>query len=241
MYVLAFKHAPLEGLGFIAAALERHHIAVAQASACEMVAQASACEVVAQASACEFAARSAPAGLILMGGPMSANDDLPWVPHELAAIREAANRGIPVLGVCLGAQLIARALGARVYPNAEKEIGWSPLHFTEAAALDPLFHGFSGPETVFQWHAETFDLPPAAEHLAFSSACRHQAFRVGANVYGLQFHLEVTPEMVADWLRQDAACGDLREATAPVDPYAHAARLAEVAATVFDRWCGLLH
>jgi GMP synthase-like glutamine amidotransferase len=222
MYVLAFKHAPLEGLGSIAAALQRHKVA--------------------QASACETGTPGPPAGLILMGGPMSANDDLPWVPHELAAIREALHRGIPVLGVCLGAQLIARALGARVYPNTEKEIGWSPVHFTAAAAVDPLFHGFSDPETVFQWHAETFDLPPGAEHLAFSSACRHQAFRVGANVYGLQFHLEVTPGIVADWLRQDAACGgDLREATAPIDPSAHASRLAEVAATVFDRWCGLLH
>jgi GMP synthase-like glutamine amidotransferase len=223
MYLLAFKHAPLEGLGSIAAVLERHHIAVAHASACET------------------GTSGPPAGLILMGGPMSANDDLPWVPHELAAIREAANRGIPVLGVCLGAQLIARALGARVYPNAEKEIGWSPVHFTAAAAADPLFHGFSDPETVFQWHAETFDLPPGAEHLAYSSACRHQAFRVGANVYGLQFHLEVTPGIIADWLHQDAACAISARQPEPVDPYAHASRLAEVAATVFDRWCGLLH
>src|ERR1035438_104393 len=221
MHVLTFKHAPLEGLGSIAAALQRHKVA--------------------QASACEVGTPGPPAGLILMGGPMSAHDHPPLVPHELAAIREAVLRGIAVLGVCLGSQLIARALGARVYRNAEKEIGWSPLHFTQAAAADPLFHGFSDPETVFQWHAETFDLPPGAEHLAYSSACRHQAFRVGGNVYGIQFHLEVTPEIVADWLRQDAACGDLREATAPIDPYAHASRLAEVAATVFDRWCGLLH
>ena len=146
-----------------------------------------------------------------------------------------------MLGVCLGAQLIARALGSRVYRNTEKEIGWSPLHFTPAAASDPLFRGFSSPETVFQWHAETFDLPPEAEHLAYSSACRHQGFRVGRNVYGIQFHLEVTPEIVEEWLRQDAACGHLREAPSPIDPHAHAARLAEVAATVFDRWCALLH
>ena len=105
------------------------------------------------------------AGLILMGGPMSANDDLPWIPPEIATIREAVHRGIPVLGICLGAQLIARALGARVYRNPEKEIGWSSLQWTAAASADPLFHGFRDPETVFQWHGETFDLPPGAEHL----------------------------------------------------------------------------
>jgi GMP synthase (glutamine-hydrolysing) len=171
---------------------------------------------------------------------MSANDDLPWIPHEIAAIQEAVHRGIPVLGICLGSQLIARALGARVYRNTEKEIGWFPLHWTSAAAADPLFHGFSDPQTVFQWHGETFDLPPGAQHLAYSAACRHQAFRVG-NVYGIQFHLEVTPPIIEDWLRQDAACGDLREATAAIDPHAHAVRLAELAATVFDRWCRLLH
>ena len=225
MPVLAFRHAPLEGIGSIAAALQRNRIS---------------CHEVGPLAPSPGAQR-APQGLILMGGPMSANDDLPWIPREIAAIREAVLRGIPVLGVCLGAQLIARALGARVYPNAEKEIGWSPVHFTEAAASDPLFHGFSGPETVFQWHADTFDLPPGAEHLAWSRACRHQAFRVGRNVYGLQFHLEVTPEIIAGWLRQDAACGDLREAHAPIDPHAHAGRLAEFAAAVFDRWCRLLH
>jgi len=226
MQVLAFQHAPLEGIGSIAAALERHNIACWTLD----VEQASGPLDIGEAS-----------GLILMGGPMSANDDLPWVPREIDAIRAAAQSGIPVLGVCLGAQLIARALGARVYRNPEKEIGWSPLHWTETAAADPLFHGLSDPETVFQWHGETFDLPRGAEHLAYSAACRHQAFRVGANVYGMQFHLEVTPEIIEEWLRQDAACEDLREAAAPIDPYAHSARLAEVAGMVFDRWCGLLH
>ena len=234
MQVLAFRHAPMEGIGSIAAALDRSGIG------CRIVDAGRAPETGAQKPAPGAGAQSAPSGLILMGGPMSVNDDLPWIAPELAAIREAVARGIPVLGVCLGAQLIARALGARVYPNPQKEIGWSPVDWTPAAATDPLFHGFSGPETVFQWHGETFDLPPGAQHLASSAACRHQAFRVGGNVYGLQFHLEVTPEIIGQWLQQDAACGDLREATAPIDPHAHAARLAAVAATVFDRWCDLL-
>jgi GMP synthase-like glutamine amidotransferase len=219
MHVLAFQHAPLEGMGSIAAALERHGIACRTTTS----------------------GRSSPSGLILMGGPMSANDDLPWIPHEIAAIREAVKLDIPVLGICLGAQLIARALGARVYANPKKEIGWSPIHWTPAAATDRLFHGLPNPETVFQWHGETFDLPPGAEHLAYSAGCRHQVFRVGRSAYGIQFHPEVTPAIIEDWLQQDAACGSLREATAPIDPYAHAAGLAETAATVFDRWCGLLN
>ena len=230
MHVLAFQHAPSEGIGSIAGALERRHIA------CRTVDFTATSPL----GPTNHGERGSPAGLILMGGPMSANDDLPWVAQQIAAIREAVHRDIPVLGVCLGAQLIARALGARVYRNPEKEIGWSPLHWTVAGAADPLFHGFSDPETVFQWHGETFDLPRGAEHLAYSAACRHQAFRVNGNVYGIQFHLEVTPQIIEDWLRQDAACGDLREATAPIDPFAHASRLAEVAATVFDRWCQFL-
>jgi len=145
-----------------------------------------------------------------------------------------------VLGICLGAQLIARALGARVYPNGEKEIGWSSLNWTAAAHTDALFHGLPDPQMVFQWHGETFDLPPGAGHLAYSDVCRNQAYRAGTNIYGIQFHLEVTPEMIAEWLRQDDACGEAREAAAPIDPHAHAAALADAADTVFDRWCRLL-
>lgn len=226
MHVLVFRHAPLEGIGLIADALERHHIASRTA---DLYLDHAAAPDIADA-----------AGLILMGGPMSANDDLPWLRHEIGAIQQAVQRAIPVLGVCLGAQLIARALGARVYRNPKKEIGWSRLDWTEAAQDDPLFTGFRDPETVFQWHAETFDLPAGAELLAHGDVCRNQALRAHGNVYALQFHLEVTPEIVADWLRQDAACGELREAAAPIDPNAHASRLAVVAATVFDRWCGLL-
>ena len=107
------------------------------------------------------------------------------------------------------------------------------------AKTDPLFGGFPSPETVFHWHGETFDLPEGAQLLAYSDACRRQAFRIAGNVYGLQFHLEVTPEMIQDWCRHDETCGAAREMEAPIDPHANTSRLAEVAATVFDRWCGL--
>lgn len=180
------------------------------------------------------------AGLILMGGPMSANDDLPYIHSELKLIEQAARKGLPVLGICLGAQLIAKALGASVYPNHVKEIGWYPFEWTEAAGRDALHRGLSGSETVFQWHGETFDLPPGAELLASSAECRHQAFRIGANIYGFQYHLEVTPEMIAEWLDQDAQCGALREATQPIDPRTNSARLERLGAQVFGGWCSLV-
>jgi GMP synthase-like glutamine amidotransferase len=144
-----------------------------------------------------FAAEEAPAldgidMLIAMGGPMSVNDEaaLPWLKSEKQAVREAVARNLPVLGVCLGAQLIASALGARVYPNPVKEIGWFPIQGVRGAESALAFP----PEClVFHWHGETFDLPPGATHLARSAACRHHAFQVGRKVVGLQFHLEMTP------------------------------------------------
>jgi len=225
MHVLAFRHVPFENLGLIADSLEEHDIK---------------CRYVDQYEDPRPPAVDEAEGLIFMGGPMSVNDDLPYIRQELRLIEEAVACGKPVLGVCLGAQLIAKALGGRVYRNPVKEIGWFPVRFTEAARTDPLFADFSAPEIVFHWHGETFDLPPGADLLAFSDACRHQAFRVGPNVYGLQFHLEVTPEMIADWCVQDANCGDMREIEAPIDPHCNAPRLRELSRQIFGRWCGLL-
>src|SRR5579862_2188035 len=145
MHVLAFRHARLEGIGSIAGALDRHGILCRPVDLYRNTVPSGVPRVPDAADA---------AGLIFMGGPMSVNDDLPWLPIEIAAIQQAVQRGIPVLGICLGAQLIARALGARVYPNLVKEIGWSNLEWTEAARDDPLFAGFREPETVFQWHGE---------------------------------------------------------------------------------------
>ena len=159
-------------------------------------------------------------GVIIMGGPMSANDPLPELAAELALIEQAVNAKVPVLGICLGAQLIARALGARVYRNSVSEIGWAPVYLTPAGKADPLLGGIASSSPFFHWHGETFDLPSGAEWLAYSDRCRHQAFRYGRNVYGLQFHPEITAEMIADWCAQPANCGDVAGLDGPIDPRA---------------------
>lgn len=130
--------------------------------------------------------------LVLMGGGMSVNDTdtLSWLTPELVFITQTLAAGKPVFGVCLGAQLIARALGARVYPGKEKEIGWFE---TTRVAGDLLPERF----TPLHWHGETFDLPDGAERLAQTPACANQVMRVGPRVIGVQFHLESTPESVA--------------------------------------------
>ena len=171
---------------------------------------------------------------------MSANDDLPYLRHEIEILSRAIHEGRPVLGICLGAQLIAKAAGARVYRNPRKEIGWFEIRLTESGAADPLFAGVPPAETVFHWHGETFDLPPGAAWLASSDYCRHQAFRLGRAVYGLQFHLEVTPAMIAQWCTEDENCGDVRELEAPLDTDRNQDRLAQLSELVFGHWCDLL-
>jgi GMP synthase-like glutamine amidotransferase len=135
--------------------------------------------------------------LVVMGGPMSANDEgkLPWLVQEKQFIRSSVQAGKPVLGVCLGAQLIASAMGARVYQNHEKEIGWFPVQGVPSIGSSTFRFPYS--TEVFHWHGETFDLPPGAIQLARSEACENQAFQLERNVIGLQFHLEMTPEGAA--------------------------------------------
>lgn len=178
MKVHVFQHAPFEDLGSIRGWLDERGAEVSYT-------RFFAGEAIAVLAGFDL--------LIAMGGPMSANDeaDWPWLKDEKLALRDAIARDIRVLGVCLGAQLIASALGARVYPNAVKEIGWFPI---QALTGSEASFGFPSECTVFHWHGETFDLPEGATPLARSAACKHQAFQLKRNVIGLQFHLEMTPD-----------------------------------------------
>lgn len=214
--VVVFRHVPAEGLGIIAECLDAAGLNWAYA------------DLPGGIPAPPLDSASA---LIFMGGPMSANDDLPYIRREIQLIETAMAQNKPVLGICLGAQLIAKALGARVYRNPVKEIGWFPVAWTDEAHRDRLFSGLTQSETVFHWHGETFDLPPGAIWLAESEACRNQAFRFGTNVYGLQFHLEVTPDMIAEWCAADSS-GELPA----IDPLYKAARLRELSSLIFGRW-----
>lgn len=179
-------------------------------------------------------------GLVVLGGFMSVHDqaDFPHLARAEDLIRLAVARGLPTLGVCLGAQLIAKAFGARVAPNRVKEIGVDRVTLTAAGAADPLFAGL-GPEVpVFQWHGDTFDLPPGGVLLAESPACRHQAFRLGPNAYGLQFHLEVTEDMVAAWAqayREELLAHDGRTPEALVAAFRAASPALDAAAAALAR------
>ncbi|MDX2453836.1 type 1 glutamine amidotransferase [Desulfosarcina sp.] len=134
--------------------------------------------------------------LVIMGGPMSVNDEVvhPWLVDEKRYVAQAMAAGKMVLGICLGAQMIASANGARVYPNDYPEIGWFPVKKTKAAKKMPVGHALADKTEVFHWHGETFDLPHGAVHLARNRVCENQAFAMGQRIVGLQYHLETTPE-----------------------------------------------
>lgn len=140
--------------------------------------------------------------LIIMGGPMGVYDEdkITWLKQEKAFVREAIACGKKVLGICLGAQLIAEALGAPVYPHTHKEIGWFPVSLTPAGKTHPFLKDFPSDFTVFHWHGDTFDMPKGAIHLAKSQATAHQAFAYGANVLALQFHFEMNELLIEQML-----------------------------------------
>jgi GMP synthase-like glutamine amidotransferase len=138
--------------------------------------------------------------IVAMGGPMSVNDEdaFPWLRDEKALVSEAVRAGTPFWGVCLGVQLLASSLGARVYAGPEPEVGVLPVELTDDALGDPVFAGLPRTLPTLQWHGDTFDLPDGAVRLAGSPAYPNQAFRF-ERAYGVQFHLEVSPAMAREW------------------------------------------
>jgi len=198
--VVIFQHVPFEGPGLIGDMLEGrgiHHVIVETYD--------------------DGPLPLSPAGysaVIIMGGPMSANDPLPFMEKEQTFLAEALDRGLPMLGVCLGAQILASVLGGEIKTASEPEVGWGEVTLTEDGLSDPLFTGLDKVLPVLHWHTETFDLPEGAVLLASSDICENQAFRWGKSAYGFQFHLEAASEMVEDWLSED----EINECGMVVDP-----------------------
>lgn len=181
-------------------------------------------------------------GLVFMGGPMSVNDDLPWIPKVLALIRRAAEADIPVLGHCLGGQLMSKALGGQVTRNPTKEIGWGEVRVADNAAARTWF----GPDIrsflSFHWHGETFSLPPGASHLMQSDYCANQGFVLGKHL-GMQCHVEMTERMIDSWCDSGADEIDRSPGPAVQQPeQMHAdmadklAHLHAVASRLYDHW-----
>jgi len=183
--VAVFRHFHTEGPGYFATFLERHGIPwqLLRIDAGDAV----------PASAREFS------GLCFMGGPMSVNDDLPWIGQVLKLIRDAVETDVPVIGHCLGGQLMAKALGAPVARNPVKEIGWFDLSVRSSETARQWLGDATGFPS-FHWHGETFDIPTGAVHLAESAACLNQMFALGPHL-GMQCHVEMTPELVEAWCR----------------------------------------
>lgn len=163
------------------------------------------------------------AAIIILGGPGNVDqiDQYPYLQTEIDVINQALAAEMPILGICLGGQLLAAALGGKVYPAKEKEIGWTDIQVTETGKQDPLFKHWQATEKIFQWHGRTFDLPDQATLLATNNTCPNQAFRVGDNVYGFQFHLEVNELLISRWANLPLYQADLDSAA----PDAHRQRI----------------
>jgi len=164
--------------------------------------------------------------LVIMGGPMAVyeSDGLPFLHLETAMIRVFIKTGRPVLGICLGAQIIANAVWAEVYKGAVQETGWDRVEITDEGMQDPAFSALAVDDKpcaeIFQWHGDTFGLPEKAVRMASSVHYENQAFRYGSNVYGLQFHIEVTPEIIEEWFRKEEGfdVGDMLDTARRIFP-----------------------
>ena len=228
--VAIFRHARTEGPGYFATYLDRHGVPwrVIMIDEGEPV----------PADATRFS------GLVFMGGPMSVNDDLPWIAPAFRLIRAAADRGIPVLGHCLGGQLMATALGGEVTRNPVKEIGWGRVDVLQNDAAADWFGGQLKSFDSFHWHGETFSIPPDAARIASSPWCENQAFVLGPHL-GMQCHVEMTPELIRTWCQDwEQGVASLARRTASVQTPAQMLEAVEektrtlnaIADRLYDRW-----
>lgn len=181
--------------------------------------------------------------LVVMGGSMNADEEAiyPWMAEEKAFIKAAIDAGKYVLGICIGAQLIARVLGAPVTKNHQKEIGWLPVGFTPGALALPLLNGFNETMLVFHWHGDTFALPLGAVRLASSEACANQGYLWKEKVLGLQFHMETTETHVRDFVKFggaeiEAGGKYVQSAAALVDGMHHAPPMQRYMHKMLDQW-----
>lgn len=202
--VLILKHIDIEGPGTLEDFLAKHHLRYQISSL--------------------YKANAFPenpgdySAVISLGGPMSVYEEerYPFLRWENDFLQKTLAGDVPLLGICLGAQLVAKAAGARVSKNPVKEIGWFDVSLTDEGMQDPLFKGLGNKLRVFQWHGDTFEIPKEGRHLASSPLCRNQAFRVVQRAYGLQFHLEVDPGLITQWT--EAYKEELANLNAPIDP-----------------------
>lgn len=227
---LILQHIEVEGPGLLGGALQQRGIALRTVRT--------------------FAGEPVPANcdadaLVVMGGPMGVyeGDRYPHLRDELRLIESTLAAGRPIVGTCLGSQLLASALGARVYPNARKEIGWHEVTLTDAAGDDALLRGAPRRFTPLHWHGDVFDLPAGAVHLASSAITPHQAFRYGNNAYGLLFHLELDRPHLDSWMQAFAAELDAEGIAADTivgDADRQLADSATVAGGVFGQFAALI-
>lgn len=227
--VLIFRHSPTEGPGYFTTFLDRHDIPwkLVRIDAGDAVPET----------------LNGVSGLCLMGGHMSVNDDLPWIPPVLALIRQAIAADVPVIGHCLGGQLMAKALGGSVGANPVKEIGWGDVRVTDAVAARPWLGELAGPAPAFHWHGETFTLPAGATRILDSAYCANQAFVLNERHIGMQCHVEMTPELIVTWC--DNGAGEIAASDSPAvqtpeiilqDVDARAAQLHSLADKIYSRW-----
>jgi len=227
--VAIFRHYPSEGPGYFATYLESQRIAW---KLVEIDAGAAVPE-----SVDEFS------GLAFMGGPMSVNDALPWIPRVLQLIRAALAAEVPVLGHCLGGQLMAKALGGAVGLSPQKEIGWGRVDVADNEPARAWFGGTRG-FLAFHWHGETFSIPPGATRIASSPHCDNQAFALGKHL-ALQCHVEMTPEMIRSWCQSgkreiERSAGASVQPVSEIESHLHArvSVLNAVAERLYGRWIG---